>query len=372
MRREISQPKIIEEPFIFYLTISLVIFSVIMVYSATGVMAHEKFGDSYYYVKRQITAAVIGILAMVGASLIHTKNIKKFSPYLFIIAFVLMGSLFIPGLGKSAGGAQRWLSLAGIRFQPGEIVKLMFIVFIAGFLNRHEMSMKKFTDGIIKPALLIILIGGLYLAQPDFGSFVVISSVTVLMIAVSGARISHIFLCIFAGLILMAMLIITSPYRMARVISFLDPFQDPAGKGYQLIQSLIAVGSGKFSGLGIGASQQKLFFLPAAHTDFIFAVIAEELGFTGCVALVALFMMFLFKGLKIARSVSQDTFSFSLSVGLTLLIFLPAMLNMGVVTGLLPTKGMVLPLIGYGGSNLITSLITVGLLIGVSRSAREI
>jgi cell division protein FtsW len=188
------------------------------------------------------------------------------------------------------------------------------------------------------------------------------------MALLSGARLLHVF---YSGLALIACavpLIILSPYRLARVMAFLNPFEDPSGKGYQLVQSLIAIGSGQFSGLGLGASQQKLFFLPAAHTDFIFSVISEELGFIGACFLIFAFLIFLWRGLSAAKKVADDTFSYSLAVGLTLLIVAPALLNVGVVTGLLPTKGLVLPLIGFGGTSLIASLIAVALLLAIGRS----
>jgi cell division protein FtsW len=207
----------------------------------------------------------------------------------------------------------------------------------------------------------------LYLAQPDFGSVVVLFLVTFGMGLGAGVRPAHLAICGTIGLMLIFPVILLSPYRMRRVTAFLSPFADPAGKGYQLIQSLIAVGSGGLTGLGIGNSQQKLFFLPAAHTDFIFAVVAEELGFVGCVILLTLFMAFFYRGVRLATFVAHDTFAFSLALGLTLMIVVPAFLNTGVVTGLLPTKGMVLPLIGYGGSSLVATLVGVGILLGVTR-----
>ena len=361
--------KIIPEPVLYSITVGFVIFSILMVYSTTGVVSHEKFGDSLFYVKRQLTAGILGVFLMTLFSCLNLNFLKKLSPSFFFICFTLLALLNIPGVGHSAGGAQRWISFGVVNFQPGELVKLLFIIFIAGFLSRHEETLSTFKDGIIKPSFLIMCVGGLFLLQPDFGSFVVIASVSMLMAAVVGVKPKHLALCIVSGLAFIAVLVIISPYRMARVVSFLDPFRDPAGKGYQLIQSLIAVGSGKVTGLGLGASQQKLFFLPAAHTDFIFAVIGEELGFVGCLTLLLFFILFFLRGIKIAKRVTNDTFRFSLAVGLSLLIFLPALFNMGVVTGLLPTKGMVLPMIGYGGSSLITTLAGVGILMAVARSS---
>jgi cell division protein FtsW len=209
------------------------------------------------------------------------------------------------------------------------------------------------------------------LLQPDFGSSAVIVVVVLSMALSTGVRLSHLAFCSLAVIFAAAVLVAISPYRMMRIVSFLSPFADASGKGYQLIQSLIAVGTGQLSGVGLGGSQQKLFFLPAAHTDFIFAVISEELGFVGGIFVIFGFLVFMWRGLLLAKSVRHDTFLFALAVGLTMMIVAPALLNVGVVIGLLPTKGMVLPLVGYGGSSLMACMAVVGLLLGIRREAGE-
>lgn len=365
------KPPVFADPWLVFITVALVLFSVLMVYSTTGIAAQERFGDPYFYVKRQGVAAVLGFILMTLASRVPLEFLKKISPYFFVISLLSLIILFVPGIGHAAGGAERWINLGIIRLQPGEYAKLLFIIFVAGFFARHEKELPLFTQGVIKPALLIGAIGVLYLLQPDFGSFVVVALITVLMGAVSGIRMRHLVVCAVGGLVLLGMLIAISPYRMKRVVSFLDPFADASGKGYQLIQSLIAIGTGQVSGVGIGESQQKLFFLPAAHTDFIFSVVGEELGFIGCCALLFTFMLFLWRGLRLANRASSDTFAYALAVGLTLLIVAPALFNTGVVTGLLPTKGMVLPLVGYGGSSLVMCLTAVGLLLAVGRASNN-
>lgn len=354
------------------LTVLLLVgFSVVMVYSTTGVVAQEKFNDPLFFVKRQGIAAVVGIVLMFLFSRINVESVRKVSPYLFFLCIVLLAVTLIPGVGHRAGGAQRWINLGFIRFQPGELVKVLFIVFIAGFWARHETRLTEFSQGIVKPFFLVAIVAGLLLLQPDFGSAAVISLVTLGMAMATGVRLRFI---VCAGVLLalcMATLVFLSPYRMQRIMSFLSPFSDMSGKGYQLIQSLIAVGTGQVTGVGLGDSQQKLFFLPAAHTDFIFAVVSEELGFVGGVILLCSFLVFLWRGLLISSRLAEDTFEFSLAVGLTLLIVAPALLNIGVVIGLLPTKGMVLPLIGYGGSSLVTCLVAVGLLLALKRHHQE-
>lgn len=349
-------------------TVSLVILSLVMVYSTTAIMSQEKYGDGLFFVRKQALAAGVGLLLVWICSRVPLSFVRKISPYLYIGCVVLLVLPLIPGIGDSAGGAKRWVYLGSFRFQPVELIKLCFTVFLAGYFSRHESSIDSFVDGLAKPLGLAGAIGVLLLLQPDFGSASVLAIVTLAMATASGARLRYLFICGLGLAACMALMIYISPYRMSRVVGFLSPFSDASGKGYQLIQSLIAVGTGQVVGVGLGASQQKLFYLPAAHTDFIFAVIAEELGFLGCLVVIALFFIFLWRGLRLARRFSRDTFSFSLAIGLTCLIVVPAFLNMGVVLGLLPTKGLVLPLVGYGGSSLIASLAAVGLLLALARS----
>lgn len=366
-RRELKPPFLIDFP-LLAVTIALVGISLVMVYSTTAIMSQEKYGDGFFFVRKQAFAAVIGLVLVWIASRLPLRAIRRISPYLYAMCLVLLALPLIPGLGDSAGGAKRWVYLGSLRFQPVELIKLCYTVFLAGYFARHEQSIPTFIDGLAKPMMLSALIGALLLAQPDFGSASVLAIVTLAMATASGARLSYLCICAVGLLACMGLMIYISPYRMSRVVGFLSPFSDASGKGYQLIQSLIAVGTGQFSGVGLGASQQKLFYLPAAHTDFIFAVIGEELGFLGCLSVICLFMIFLWRGLRLARRFSQDTFAFSLAIGLTCLIVVPAMLNMGVVLGLLPTKGLVLPLVGYGGSSLIASLAAVGLLLSLARA----
>ena len=238
---------------------------------------------------------------------------------------------------------------------------------MAGYFARKEPKMRQFLYGVIYPFAYVGVVGAMLLKQPDFGSTVIICTVTVGMMWAVGVRLKHILVVLTVMAVGIVSMIVVSPYRMQRVLSFLSPFDDPQGAGYQLNQSLIAVASGQLSGVGLGASQQKLYFLPAAHTDFIFAVIAEELGFAGAVVIILTFLFLLWRGFKISARLAADPFVFSLAVGLTLLLVIPAFFNVGVVIGVLPTKGLVLPLIGYGGSSLISSLATVGLLLSLAR-----
>jgi cell division protein FtsW len=362
-------------PIDFVLVVSVLLlvgFGLVMVYSTTGIVSQEKMGDSLFFAKRQCLSAILGTCLMLLCVRIPSSLLRRASPYLFVASLFLLALPLIPGIADRAGGASRWVKLGPVRFQPAEFVKLFMVVFMAGFFARHENRISSFVHGIIKPFALVAMVAALLLLQPDFGSSAVIVLVVLSMALASGVRLTHMALCTVAVVLCMGTLVLISPYRMMRVVSFLSPFADASGKGYQLIQSLIAVGTGQVSGVGLGSSQQKLFFLPAAHTDFIFAVISEELGFVGAVVVIAAFLVILWRGFLLARSVSHDTFLFSCAVGLTMLIVVPALLNVGVVIGLLPTKGMVLPLVGYGGSSLMACMAVIGLLLGIRRDARDV
>jgi cell division protein FtsW len=366
--RELKAPSPVD--YILISTVLLLVgFGLVMVYSTTGIVSQEKMGDALYSAKRQGLSALLGLGLMFTCMRVPLRFVRAVSPYLFAVSIFLLALPLLPGISDRAGGASRWVKFGPIRFQPAEFVKVCMVIFMAGFFARHEAKISSFFNGIIKPFGLVGMAAALLLMQPDFGSSAVIIVVVLAMALASGVRLSHMLFCSVVVAIVMGILVAISPYRMMRVVSFLSPFADASGKGYQLIQSLIAVGTGQVWGVGIGGSQQKLFFLPAAHTDFIFAVVSEELGFIGGLTVIFAFLVILWRGLLLAKSVRGDTFLFALAVGLTMMIVAPALLNVGVVIGVLPTKGMVLPLVGYGGSSLMACMAVVGLLIGIKREA---
>lgn len=348
--------------------LALLGFGLLMVYSTSCVLGEEKFGDPLYFVKRQGVAVLLGLVLLYALCHVPLGLLQRLSPWCLAASLALLVLPMVPGIGESAGGAKRWVYLMGLRFQPGEFSKLLFIVFLAGYLARQEDRLHTFVKGIALPFGLMGLVGLLYILKPDFGSVVVLGAITLIMALTAGSRLRHILIGAVVCATAAVMLVAISPYRLKRIVAFLSPFDDPAGKGYQLIQSLIAIGAGGPAGVGLGASQQKLFYLPASHTDFIFAVISEELGLAGASLVLAAVAVILWRGISIAWRQAEDVFAFSLAIGLTGLIVIPALLNVGVVTGLLPTKGMVLPFIAYGGSSLITSLAAVGLLLAISRT----
>lgn len=359
--------------YVLIVTVLLLVgFGLVMVYSTTGILSQEKLGDAFFYAKRQALSAILGTALMLMCMKIPLGLLRRASPYLFALSILLLALPLIPGIADRAGGASRWVRFGPIRFQPAEFVKVCLVIFMAGFFARHEQRIESFLHGIVKPFALVGMAAALLLLQPDFGSSVVIIVTVLCMALASGVRLMHMALCSVVVAGCLGTLVFISPYRMMRIVSFLSPFADSSGKGYQLIQSLIAVGTGQVSGVGLGGSQQKLFFLPAAHTDFIFAVISEELGFVGGLTIILAFLVIMWRGLLLARSVKNDTFSFALAVGLTMIIVVPALLNVGVVIGLLPTKGMVLPLVGYGGSSLMACMAVIGLLLAIRREAGEV
>jgi cell division protein FtsW len=369
--RELRAPSRVD--FVLISTVMLLIgFGLVMVYSTTGIVSQERMGDAVFFAKRQTLSAILGFGLMLICMRFPLDLLRRASPYLFLVSIFLLALPLMPGIADRAGGASRWVKLGPIRFQPAEFVKVCMVIFMAGFFARHESRVTSFLHGIVKPFGLVGMAAALLLLQPDFGSSAVIIVVVLAMALASGVRLAHMGLCTVAVVVVLGVLVAISPYRMMRVVSFLSPFADASGKGYQLIQSLIAVGTGQVWGVGLGGSQQKLFFLPAAHTDFIFAVISEELGLVGGLAVIVAFLVILWRGLLLAKSVRGDTFLFALAVGLTMMIVAPALLNVGVVVGVLPTKGMVLPLVGYGGSSLMACMAVVGLLIGIKRDADRV
>ncbi len=336
-----------------------------MVFSSSAVSAAQEFGDPYYYLKRQLMWAFLGSLAMIFVMEIDYFRYAKYIELFLIGSFILLGLVLVAGI--SSHGSSRWLGVGFLRIQPSEVMKLAMVLFLSKSMSRHPERIQSFS-GFIPYLLVLGLACGLILYQPDLGSAVVLAGTTYLLFAAGGARISHLFFLALAGMALIALAIIMAPYRMNRFMAFLDPWADPLGDGFQTIQALLALGSGGLFGLGLGCSRQKLFWLPARHTDFIYAIIGEELGFIGAFLVLVLFFLFLWRGYKIAIS-SPDNFAGLLSVGITTMIAFQAVINLGVVTGSLPVTGITLPFISYGGSSLIFSLIGVGILLNISRYA---
>ena len=351
---------------ILFATAFLLALSVLMVFSTTALSSREHFGNETAFLNRHLSQMLVGLLVCVAMSRVPVDVLRKCAPAFLVASAIMLLLTLVPGIGSRAGGAVRWLSLGPLRFQPGEIAKLSIVLYMATFIGRHSDAMSTFSKGIVTPLAITAVFACLFLLQPDFGSTSIVLIVVFCQLLLA-SRFLHLSSVGVVAVCALGVLIAVSPYRLRRFETFLDPFRDPSATGYQLVQSLIAVGSGGIGGEGLGAGKQKLFYLPAAHTDFIFAVIAEELGFLGACGVIALFLLLGAGGFAVARKHLDDPFRASLAVGLTALLVVPAMLNIAVVSGMLPTKGLVLPLVAYGGTAMAVNLAVVGILLSLSR-----
>ncbi len=337
-----------------------------MIYSSSGVYAAENLGDRTYFLKRHLIFLTLGSMVMFATMAMDYRILQKYSKYLIAAAFIFLIFVLIPGIGSSSYGARRWFKFGPISFQPSEFTKIAIIIYAADFLSRKHSKITNFVEGFLP---LLIIMGGiclLILKQPDLGSVVLIASVIFILLYVAGTKLSYLFGLIMAALPLLVYLVISKPYRMRRIVAFLDPWQDSQGAGFQLSQSQIALGSGGVFGVGLGQSMQKLFYLPAAHTDFILSIIGEELGLIGTIFTVLLFAALIWQGARIAKR-TQNPFGYYLALGIVSLIGLQAVVNIGVSIGAFPTKGLPLPFISYGGSALIFNMVAIGLLLNISR-----
>ncbi len=342
----------------------LLAISVVMIYSTSGIFAQETFGDENFYLKKQLSWIGISFLSLLIFSYFPYRFLRTFS---FLLVFVAIGLLILTmctSLSHTAGGATRWLKLGGIRFQPSELAKLAIIIYLADVLSRKQDTVKNFAKSLLFPSMLIGLILILILQQPDLGTTALLACVTLLIFHIGGMRMGYFFLFITTGIVSLYFLVILFPYRMERIMTFIDPFKDPRGSGFQIIQSFIALGSGGLTGVGLGKGMQKLYYLPEAHTDFIFAIIGEELGLIGTGLIVILFFILFVSGLVIAYR-CRDPFGKLLAVAITLTICIQALINIAVVTGSIPTKGIPLPFLSFGGSNLLINLTCIGILLNI-------
>lgn len=340
-----------------------------MVYSASAVWADYKFNDSFFFAKRQMLFAGVGIVAMFFIMNIDYWTWRTWAKVILIICFVLLILVLIPGIGNVRNGSRSWIGVGAFSVQPSEFMKIAMIAFLAKFLSENQKAITSFKQGLFPSLGLVFFAFGLIMLQPDLGTGTVMVGTSVVVIFIAGARISH-----FVGLGLLGVagfvgLIISAPYRMKRITSFLDPWQDPLGSGFQMIQSLYAIGPGGLFGLGLGQSRQKFFYLPEPQTDFIFAILAEELGFIGGSLILLLFSLLLWRGIRIALG-APDLFGTFLATGIIAMIAIQVMINIGVVTGLMPVTGITLPFLSYGGSSLTLMLMAVGVLLNISRHSR--
>jgi len=337
----------------------------VVVYSASSHLAEHRLGDSYYYLKRQALFGVLGLSLMILAKNIPCTLYSKLVYPLLIISFCLLILLFIPGFGHEAGGAFRWLRVGGFSFQPSELVKFSLAIYMAYSMSKKGSDMELFSNGLLPHLLMAGLYMLLIVLQPDLGTAVIIGCWVMIVLFVGGVKFWQLFSVLALTSLVVWQLIMQAEYRLHRWLSFLNPWDDPQGISFQIIHSFLAFGSGGILGAGLGNSKQKLFYLPEPHTDFALSIVGEELGFLGVVFIVVLFGLLIIRGMKVALE-ARDLYSSYLALGLICLIGLQAAINMGVVMGLLPTKGLTLPFISYGGSALIFNLLSIGILLNIS------
>lgn len=346
----------------------LIIVGIICVYSASSVLALTHYGSAHYFVVKQVVGLVLGIGIALAIQKVEIKTIKAAAPYLFWGSLIVTAATLLPSISHLIHGSRRWLAIAGFSFQPSELLKVTLPLYIAAFLEKAYINNTRRTVAYVVLGTIVGSTSVVLLLQPDFGLTVTLLITTLALLFIAQFNLRHITY-LLGGLSIISMLLIAMrPYRIRRLLTFLDPWSDPRGAGFQIIQSLIAIGSGHWTGMGIGHSKQKFFYLPMQHTDFIFAIIAEEIGFIGCLCLIALYIVFIYTGLRLATMV-PTLFAQLTIAGYTILIGLQTIINMAVATGLAPTKGMGLPFISYGNSALIASCMMIGIITLFAREA---
>lgn len=354
-----SQAKTIDA-WLAVVTIAFILFGILMVFESSNVIAYRDFADKYHYVKDQFRGFILGLVAMSVVSFIPYKKYFKLSLPLMITTLILLISVFIPGIGIKAYGAHRWINLGFINFQPTELAKLVLVLYLAAWFSNNE-------KGRLTPFLLLLgLIIGLVMLQPDMGTAIILTSISIFLYFLSGANVMHLILLvpsIIAGGIILAT---TSTYRFKRLTSFLNPDDDPLGSSYHIRQILIALGSGGFTGVGLGSSLQKYEYLPEATTDSIFAIVGEEFGFLGSILMIIFFIIFLLRILRIVKY-APDKHSYLLSSGILVYFASQIVVNLGAITALIPLTGVPLPFISFGSSNLVMSMISIGILLNISK-----
>lgn len=348
------------------ITAILICVGLVMIFSSSGVYALQEFQSSSYYLGRQFFFLCVGFILTFGCMCIDYRELQKYAKPLLLVTIVLLVLVLIPGIGKQSYGARRWFRIAEFSFQPSEFAKLAMLLYSSDFLARKQNKIRDFKEGFLPPLIILGVMSLLILKQPDLGTALFIASLVLIVMFITGARVLHLGSLVLLALPVVYFLIAKVPYRMARITAFLNPWEDSQGIGFQLSQSQIALGSGGIFGVGLGKSVQKLFYLPAAHTDFIFSIIGEELGLLGTAAIIILFVVFIWQGARIVKR-TTDSFGYFLGVGIVAMIGLQAVINIGVSIGALPTKGLPLPFISYGGSALMVNMMAVGLLLNVSR-----
>ncbi|MFH1018025.1 MAG: putative lipid II flippase FtsW [Pseudomonadota bacterium] len=353
------------DPVLFLSALALLGLGTVMVYSSSSLVAADRFGDNLYYLKHHLAYAALGFAAMGTLFFVNIRGLRRLALPALGLAALALAVTALTSAGVSAKSATRWLSIGGITVQPAEFAKPLIVLYIASYLSRRGEGIRDFRRGLLPLLVTLGILFLLILRQPDFGTCVVIAATAFLMLFVGRARLWHMAALGLSSMGAGLVLIQGAAYRRRRLLAFLDPWKDPAGSGFQIIQSFVAFNRGGMVGAGLGDGAQKLLYLPEAHTDFIFSVIAEELGIWGSIGVIILFLFLVVRGLQLALRI-REPFASELAYGLTVMIGIQALMNMAVVMGLTPTKGLTLPLVSYGGSSLVATMASVGILLSLA------
>jgi|1_EtaG_2_1085319.scaffolds.fasta_scaffold00025_116 cell division protein FtsW len=355
-------------------TIAIATIGLVMISSASISFAEHNLGDGFYFLKRQMLYMTLGLVVAALFLYMPSRFWYHNAVPLLVVTIILLVAVLIPGIGRRVNGAQRWIPLGPLNLQVSEVAKFMMILFMASYLERYQRELREYWKSMIRPVLLLIGVAGLLLLEPDFGSMVVVCGTVLAMLFIGGAK-----LWLFSGLLLagiggIASMALISPYRLERLVTFLDPWAHQYDSGYQLTQSLIAFGRGEWFGVGLGNSIQKLFFLPEAHTDFVFSIYAEEFGLIGVAVVLGLYSLLVSRIVHVARKAvrQEDWFAAYSCFGIAIVLAGQAFINIGVTSGLLPTKGLTLPFISYGGSSLLVCCAMVALVLRISREMDDV
>lgn len=351
---------------IIFSVVLLTSIGIIMVFSASQYSAGIRFNDNFHYLKSQLRWSILGFIAMTIASHYPYKKIQRYSTLIFIICLILLGIKFIPGIGVEANGATRWIGVGNNTIQPSELTKIGIIIFMANSISKKKEEIRTFSKGIIPYLFLMALVSGMIILEPDLSTAVIIAAIIFSMLFVAGANLKYIFGLVALAIPVLGVLIATAEYRLGRFTAFLHPWEDSAGDGYQIIQSLLALGSGGLFGQGLGNGKQKLLYIPEPQNDFIFAHIGEELGLIGTTTIIVLFMLLIWRGIRIALH-APDMFASLFACGIVFMIAFQVIINIGVATSVLPVTGMPLPFISAGGSSLFFLMVGIGILLNISR-----
>ncbi len=357
---------------LFIAVSTLISLGLIMVYSTSAMASLIKYGISYHYALRQFLYVLFSLFFVFIFARMDYHVLRPLSGFLLFGGIFLLAMVYVPHIGLSAGGSRRWLNLKIINIQPSEFVKIIFVIYLAKFLEKYKeiLDNNKYSILFAYPFMTMALIDGLLLKQPDFGSASIMFFLAILMLFVAGISLAYLFSVLAVGSIGAYFLILSVPYRRDRILAFLHPFHDKSGVGFQIIQSIYAFGRGGIFGVGLGHGKEKLIFLPTPYSDFIFSSVGEELGLIGVAVFILLFLILAYRGLRIAVN-APDLFGTFLAYGLTFLIVFSAFINIGVTMGALPTKGLALPLISYGGSSMLASCIAIGILLNISSQSEK-